>query len=124
MRVPIAYALAYPKRLPLPFPRLDLLRAGKLEFEAPDLERFPCLRLAYAAGRAGGLIPTVLSATDDEAVAAFLRGDLPFTGIPRLIEEIVAAYAGTATVSPESIEEADRWARASARDLVARRLSG
>jgi 1-deoxy-D-xylulose-5-phosphate reductoisomerase len=123
MRVPIAYALAYPERLPLPFPRLDLLRAGKLEFEAPDLERFPCLRLAYEAGRAGGLIPTVLSAADDEAVAAFLRGDLPFTGIPRLIEGTIAAYSGTSTVSPESIEEADHWARAHARDLVARQAT-
>lgn len=124
MRVPIAYALAYPERLPLPFPRLDLVRAGRLDFAAPDLARFPCLRLAYEAGRAGGLLPTVLSAADEEAVAAFLRGDLSFTGIPRLIEATLAAYAGTAEVSLAAIEEADHWARDHARDLVLRRALG
>lgn len=121
MRVPIAYALAYPERLPLPFPRLDLVRAGTLEFEEPDLDRFPCLRLAYEAGRAGGLLPTVLSAADEEAVAAFMRGDLAFTAIPRLIGTTLDAYVGPTTVSLAAIEEADHWARAHARDLVARR---
>jgi 1-deoxy-D-xylulose-5-phosphate reductoisomerase len=121
MRLPIAYALTYPERPPLPFPRLDLLRAGRLDFEAPDRDRFPCLRLAYEAGQAGGLLPTILSAADEEAVAAFLRGDLPFTGIPRLIEAAMDAYAGSQEVTLEAIEEVDRWARIEARDLVARR---
>ena len=111
MRVPIAYALTYPERAELPFPRLDLARAGQLTFEEPDRVRFPCLRLAYQAGEAGGLLPTVLSAADEEAVAAFLRGDLPFTGIGRVIGAALDAYGGTSTVSLEAIDEADRWAR-------------
>ncbi len=123
MRLPIAYALNYPERPPLPFPRLDLLQSGPLTFEAPDLARFPCLRLAYAAGRTGGLHPTILSAADEEAVAAFLRGDLPFTGIPAVIEATLAAYSGTMTVSLEAIEATDRWARARARELVRRTTS-
>jgi 1-deoxy-D-xylulose-5-phosphate reductoisomerase len=118
MRLPIAYALNYPERPPLPFPRLDLLQSGQLTFEAPDLALFPCLRLSYEAGRAGGLQPTVLSAADEEAVGAFLRGDLSFTGIPTVIEATLAAYSGTMTVSLEAIEEADRWARAHARETA------
>ncbi len=109
MRLPIAYALTWPERPALPYPRLDLLQVGKLEFEAPDLARFPCLHLAYEAGRAGGLLPTVLSAADEVAVAAFLHGALPFTSIPALIEAALAAYDGTDVVSLEAIEAADRW---------------
>lgn len=124
MRLPIAYALTYPERLPLPFPRLDLSQVGQLTFEPPDLERFPALRLAYQAGRAGGLQPTVLSAADEEAVAAFLRGDLPFTGIPRLIEATLTAYSGTMTVSMDAIEEADAWARRYAREFIVRSRRG
>ncbi len=120
MRLPIAYALNYPERPPLPFPHLDLLTSGPLTFEAPDLARFPCLRLSYEAGRAGGLHPTVLSAADEEAVAAFLRGELSFIGIPLVIEATLTAYSGTLTVSLEAIEEADTWARAHAREAVQR----
>ena len=123
MRLPIAYALNYPARPPLPFPRLDLLTCGALTFEAPDLALFPCLRLSYEAGRSGGLHPTVLSAADEEAVAAFLRGDLSFTGIPGVIEATLAAYSGTMIVSLEAIEEADRWARVHAREMVLRAVT-
>lgn len=119
MRLPIAYALTWPERTPLPFPRLDLLRAGRLEFEAPDLARFPCLRLAYEAGRAGGLLPTVLSAADEVAVAAFMAGTLPFTALPNLIEAALAAYDGTDTVSLAAIEEADRWTHEFGKGYVA-----
>jgi 1-deoxy-D-xylulose-5-phosphate reductoisomerase len=111
MRLPIAYALTWPERPALPFPRLDLLAAGKLEFESPDLVRFPCLRLAYEAGRAGGLLPTVLSAADEVAVEAFMAGKISFTAIPALIEAALAAYDGTSEVSLDAIEAADRWAR-------------
>lgn len=120
MRLPIAYALSYPERAPLALPTLDLTRAGVLEFAAPDTTRFPCLRLAYQAGRAGGLCPTVLSAADDEAVAAFLRGAIAFTRIPALIAGALDAYTGDDTVTPESIEAADRWTR----DYVRARLAG
>lgn len=119
MRVPIAYALAYPERPPLPFPRLDLTTVGALAFEQPDRARFPCLDLAYAAGRAGGLLPTVLSAADEEGVAAFLAGAVPFTAIPQLIDAAMTAYAGTDTITLEAIEAADHWARAYVRERLA-----
>jgi 1-deoxy-D-xylulose-5-phosphate reductoisomerase len=120
MRLPIAYALAYPERPPLPFPRLDLTKAGQLAFEEPDQERFPCLRLAYQAGEAGGLMPTVLSAADEAAVAAFMRGDLAFTGIAETIEAALNAYTGESAVSLESIEAADHWARDYSRERIAK----
>jgi len=81
MRFPILYALAWPERLPSPLPTLDLVRAGQLSFEAPDDERFPALRLARQALRAGGEMPAVLNAANETAVDAFLRGALPFVGI-------------------------------------------
>lgn len=120
MRLPIAYALSYPERLALPFPRLDLTTMADLTFEAPDLERFPCLRLAYQAGQAGGLLPTVLSAADEVAVAAFMRGDLPFGAIPTVIEATLNAYTGTDPVSLEAIEAADHWAHQTATVTIGR----
>jgi 1-deoxy-D-xylulose-5-phosphate reductoisomerase len=119
MRLPIAYALSYPERPVNPFPRLDLAQVGRLDFDLPDVARFPCLRLAYEAGRAGGLYPTVLSAADDEAVAAFMRGAIAFTRIPELIEVALAAHAGPAAVTVEAIEATDRWARALVRERTA-----
>ena len=81
MRVPISYALHFPERAPVDVPRLDLAAVGALTFEEPDPETFACLRLALEAGRAGGTAPTVLNAADEVAVAAFLAGEIPFTGI-------------------------------------------
>jgi 1-deoxy-D-xylulose-5-phosphate reductoisomerase len=86
MRVPISYALHYPERAPVDLPRLDLAAVGSLTFEEPDPETFACLRLALEAGAAGGTAPTVLNAADEVAVAAFLDGGLPFTGIAAVIE--------------------------------------
>ncbi|MFT3862745.1 MAG: 1-deoxy-D-xylulose-5-phosphate reductoisomerase [Solirubrobacterales bacterium] len=86
MRVPISYALHYPERAPVDLPRLDLAAIGSLTFEEPDPETFACLRLALEAGAAGGTAPTVLNAADEVAVAAFLDGGLPFTGIAAVIE--------------------------------------
>ncbi|MGN6700589.1 MAG: 1-deoxy-D-xylulose-5-phosphate reductoisomerase [Thermomicrobiales bacterium] len=119
MRLPIAYALTYPDRADLPFPRLDLTAANGLTFAEPDLQRFPCLRIAYEAGRAGGLYPTILSAADEAAVAAFLHGALAFTAIPALLEATLAAYSESVAVTVENIEAADRWARAEAQAYVA-----
>jgi 1-deoxy-D-xylulose-5-phosphate reductoisomerase len=87
MRVPISYALNYPERADVPMPTLDLATVGRLDFEAPDLERFPCLRLAREAGEAGGTGPCVLNAADEVAVAAFLDERIPFTSIPRVIAQ-------------------------------------
>jgi 1-deoxy-D-xylulose-5-phosphate reductoisomerase len=86
MRVPISYALHFPERAPVDVPRLDLAAVGSLTFEEPDPETFACLRLALAAGEAGGTAPTVLNAADEVAVAAFLDGRIPFTGIAAVIE--------------------------------------
>ncbi len=89
MRVPISYALHFPERADVDVPRLDLAAAGELTFEQPDLETFRCLGLARAAGEAGGTAPCVLNAADEVAVAAFLDGRIPFTGIPAVIERVL-----------------------------------
>src|SRR4051794_8474717 len=89
MRVPISYALNYPERAGVEVPRLDLATAGELTFEEPDLETFACLRLALAAGEAGGTAPCVLNAADEVAVAAFLDGQIPFAGIEAVIERVL-----------------------------------
>ena len=82
MRLPIQYALSYPERWDAAIPGMDLTRAMRLDFEVPDRERFPCLDLAYRALAAGGSLPAVLNAANEEAVAAFLDGRIPFTAIP------------------------------------------
>jgi 1-deoxy-D-xylulose-5-phosphate reductoisomerase len=89
MRVPISYALHHPERADVDLPQLDLAAAGSLTFEEPDLETFACLRLALEAGEAGGSAPCVLNGADEVAVAAFLAGDIPFTGIAAVIERVL-----------------------------------
>jgi 1-deoxy-D-xylulose-5-phosphate reductoisomerase len=89
MRVPISYALHFPERADVDVPQLDLAAVGSLSFEEPDLETFACLRLALAAGATGGTAPCVLNAADEVAVAAFLDGRIPFTGIAAVIERVL-----------------------------------
>jgi len=118
MRIPIAYALAYPERIETPAERLDLARIGSLTFEAPDLDRFPALRIAREALEAGGPAPIVLNAANEEAVAAFLDRRIGFLDICQTVEEAVAR---TSAAQPRSIAEVidiDRAARALARDLM------
>lgn len=117
MRVPIQYALSYPERLDLPTDRLNLAEVGALHFERPDTERFPALRLAREVGIAGRTYPTVLSAADDEAVAAFLTGELRFIDIPAAVEMVIEKHQPT-NVTLESIWDVDRWARAAAREAI------
>jgi 1-deoxy-D-xylulose-5-phosphate reductoisomerase len=117
MRVPIQYALTYPERMKLSTRLLDLAEVGSLHFERPDTERFPALRLAREAGIAGRTYPTVLSAADDEAVRAFLAGDLRFVDIPTAVEIVLEEHQ-PADVTLDSIWEADRWARNAAREAV------
>jgi 1-deoxy-D-xylulose-5-phosphate reductoisomerase len=117
MRVPIQYALTYPERVDLAADRLDLAEVGELHFERPDIERFPALRLARDVGIAGRTYPTVLSAADEEAVAAFLAGELRFTDISVAVETVVERHQPT-KVTLESIWDADRWARAAAREAI------
>ncbi|HJQ62179.1 MAG TPA: 1-deoxy-D-xylulose-5-phosphate reductoisomerase [Burkholderiales bacterium] len=111
MRTPIAYALGYPERIAAGVEFLDLARIGALHFEPPDLERFPCLRLAYAALRAGLSAPTALNAANEIAVENFLAGRLPFTRIPVLIESVLAAHSLRALRTLDDVLDADREAR-------------
>jgi 1-deoxy-D-xylulose-5-phosphate reductoisomerase len=113
MRLPIQYAFSYPERWTAPLPPLDVARLGTLEFSPPDLDRFPCLRLAYAALEHGGAAPVVLNAANEMAVDAFLAGGISFTMIPAVIERALDA-AGRQTSELTSIAEiraADAWAR-------------
>ena len=117
MKMPIQYALTYPDRYPRHEPRLDLAQLGALHFEAPDEQRFPALRLARDAGKAGQTYPTVLSAADDEAVSGFLRGTLSFGDIPAVVESVLAQH-DPATLTLEAIWAADAWARVTARSVI------
>jgi 1-deoxy-D-xylulose-5-phosphate reductoisomerase len=114
MRTPIAYGLGWPERLAAGVESLDLIRIGRLEFEAPDELRFPCLSLARQAAVAGGSAPAVLNAANEIAVAAFLDRQLSFNGIAALIETVLSSHQATPIDSLEAVLEVDRWARACA----------
>jgi 1-deoxy-D-xylulose-5-phosphate reductoisomerase len=118
MRVPIAYALHHPERVELPVPRLDLAAAGALTFEAPDLDAFPCLRIAREAAEAGGTAPCVLNAANEVAVHAFLSGRLAFLGIAEVIERVLDAIPAGRVHGFEALYAADGEARALAAELV------
>ncbi len=111
MRTPIACGLAWPERVVSGVESLDLIRAGRLDFEAPDRQRFPALRLAEQAAEAGGTAPAVLNAANEVAVAAFLEERLPFTGIPSLIDCVLAEHAVQPVQSVEQVLDVDAWAR-------------
>jgi 1-deoxy-D-xylulose-5-phosphate reductoisomerase len=118
MRVAIGYALAYPDRADLPIPALDLVALGKLEFEAPDLDAFPCLRLAREAATAGGTAPCALNAANEVAVHAFLQGRLRFTGIPAVIESVLDTLGAQRVHDFEALYVTDSEARALAGELI------
>lgn len=118
MRVPIAYALHYPNRSEVPLPALDLPAVGALTFEPPDLENFPCLRLAREAGIAGGTAPCTLNAANEVAVHAFLSGRLAFLGISEVIAETLARLPAQAVHSFDSLMDADLEARRVASELI------
>ena len=111
MRTPIAQALAFPERIDAGVPALDLFRTAKLTFEPPDLQRFPALRLAYSALKAGGNAPAVLNASNEVAVTAFLEGQLSFLEITHVIEHTLAAIPNRAISSLDDVFDADRMAR-------------
>lgn len=123
MRIPIAYALSYPRRLPLSVERLDLASIGQLHFEPPDPERFPCLRLAWEALRRGGSVPTVLNAANEVAVAAFLSRTIRFVEIPELIERALSYFPYLAEPSLEEVLELDRQVRLFVQQAVLRRVA-
>ncbi len=118
MRLPIAYALTYPERGKGMIKPLDLTEVGKLSFRKPDINRFPCLCLAYSAIEKGGTMPAVLNGADEVAVEAFLDGEIPFMGIPKLIEEVISAHSVVDNPNIEDILSADRWAREKAKSLI------
>lgn len=115
MRTPIAHALAWPERILSGVKSPIWSQLGPLTFEAPDLEAFPCLKLAIEALSAGGIAPTVLNAVNEVAVEAFIAEQISFMSIPDLVSEALAATENRSAVSVEAIMEADSWARAWAR---------
>jgi len=119
MRLPIQYACSYPERWDGALPSLDLSRAGRLEFQPPDQERFPCLGLAYRALRAEGTLAVVLNAANEVAVAAFLDGRLGFTAIPAVIERTMNAHTVEGVSTVETVRRVDEWGRNYAREMAA-----
>ncbi|MBA3023624.1 MAG: 1-deoxy-D-xylulose-5-phosphate reductoisomerase [Sideroxydans sp.] len=118
MRTPIAYALAWPERIASGVAPLDLFAIAKLDFVAPDLERFPCLALAYQALRAGGTVPALLNAANEVAVDAFLNHRIAFLDIPRLIASVMAAVPRCEVHQLQDVLDADAAARECARTWV------
>ncbi len=118
MRGPISYALAYPERLPMEGLNLDLWSLSELTFEAPDLDTFPCLSLAYHALEQGGSAPAVLSGANEIAVDAFLSERIGFLEIPQLVADALDAHSVVALDSVHTALDADRWARQYAREWV------
>jgi len=119
MRHPIQYALTYPDRLGASLPALDLAQIGSLTFEQPDVERFPCLSLAFEALRAGGTMPAVLNAANEVAVNAFLENKIGFSDIATINRSIMNGHVATQADVIESVIAADHAARAHAAQLVA-----
>jgi 1-deoxy-D-xylulose-5-phosphate reductoisomerase len=111
MRHSIQYALTYPERRPSNLPELDLTALSKLEFFAPDTDKFPCITIAYDALRIGGTMPAVLNAANEVAVAAFLDGKIKFGEIPRLIRAACDAHVPQTASTLETVLAADKWAR-------------
>jgi 1-deoxy-D-xylulose-5-phosphate reductoisomerase len=113
MRLPILYTMSYPERLYTDWERLDLVKVGSLTFRAPDHQKYPCMNLAYSAGRVGGCMPAILNAANEQAVAMFLDEQIRFLEIPKVIEQACDKYVDRNKSNPvlEDILEADRWAR-------------
>jgi 1-deoxy-D-xylulose-5-phosphate reductoisomerase len=119
MKVPIQYALSYPARWPAPHERLDWSDVSRLDFETPDVEKFPCLQLAFEALKQGGTAPAVLNAANEQAVSLFLDKEIRFTDIPRAIEQALERVPGTeADVDLDTLTDADAEARRCVQELT------
>ena len=123
MRLPIGYALAYPERSTVPFGAIDWTTLSSLTFERPDRAGFPCLDLAYQAGRAGGTAPACLNGANEVAVDAFLHGTIRWVDIPAVIAEVLDDYSVTEPGTVADVLEADRAGRDLARESVERRAA-
>nr|WP_199306315.1 1-deoxy-D-xylulose-5-phosphate reductoisomerase [Coleofasciculus sp. FACHB-T130] len=119
MRLPLLYALSWPERIYTDWEPLDLVKAGNLTFKEPDHEKYPCMQLAYAAGRAGGSMPAVLNAANEQAVALFLEEKIQFLDIPRCIESVCDRFSSQNRSTPtlDDIIAADKWARQEALEV-------
>ncbi len=119
MRTPIAHALGFPDRIETGVAPLDMFKIGRLDFEAPDFKRFPCLELAYQALAAGGSTPAILNAANEVAVESFLKHRMPFTAIPTMIEQVMQSVSRKDIASLEDVLAADQEARETAHDWLA-----
>ena len=120
MKIPIAYALTYPERIINDLPSLDLVKIGKLGFLKPDIRKFSCLGLAYAAGLCGGTAPAVLNAADEVAVSAFMEKKIRFIDLPKIIEKILVLHNSINNPSLDDILQADLWARRETKKIIER----
>jgi len=123
MRLPIGYALAYPDRIETPFGRIDWSTLGRLDFEPPDYDAFPCLGLAYAAGRAGGTAPAWISAANEVAVDAFLAGQIPWREIASVISATLDRHDAAPAIDAASVIDADATARRVAHEELTHLIS-
>jgi 1-deoxy-D-xylulose-5-phosphate reductoisomerase len=118
MKLPIAYALSWPERLPLAQQPLDLCKVGQLTFSEPDMNRFSCLGLAYEALARGGTVPAVMNAANEIAVDAFLKNQLSFLGIPQVIEQVMSHHQREDITTVDWVLKADLWGRHEAKELI------
>ncbi len=118
MRIPIQYALTYPKRVKNSFPKIDFAKRNSLTFEKPDMDTFKCLSLAYRAIKCGGTMPAVMNGANETAVAAFLDGSIGFLDIADIIEKTMESYTVKYDYSVEDLIEADKWAKDFSRGLI------
>lgn len=121
MRIPIQYALNYPRRLASQFPSVDFYRLKSLNFQRPDFRRFPCLKLAYQVAQEGATLPCVLNAANEISVEEFLKGRLDFVFIPLVIEKVLRRHRKINHPDLGDILEADRWGKAEARRIIQQR---
>jgi 1-deoxy-D-xylulose-5-phosphate reductoisomerase len=118
MKIPISYALAYPERLPLNLPSLELTKLGNLSFQEPDFDRFPCLRYAYQAGEEGGSMPIVVNASNEVAVEFFLKKKIRFVDIQATIGRVMEEHSPRKVSAIEEVLEIDQWARREAEKVI------
>ena len=121
MKLPILYCMSWPERLETPWRRLDLTEVGQLNFRKPDPSKYPCMQLAYAAGRSGGTMPAVMNAANEQAVALFLEEQVHFLDIPRLIERVCYRHRVDLTSNPslDDVLAIDTWARQAVQEAAA-----
>jgi 1-deoxy-D-xylulose-5-phosphate reductoisomerase len=123
MKIPIAYALTYPERIVNALKSLDFVKTGTLEFYKPDLKKFPCLKIAYAAGICGGTAPAVLNAANEVAVSAFMQKKIRFVDLPKIIEKVLNVHRVINNPSLDDILQADLWARTETEKTIERMIS-